>query len=62
VLTASITRAMTKALMMDTVSTSETSVNFYQATRRNIPEESNLHALELIKKFAFIMKPEGSLK
>jgi hypothetical protein len=27
------------ALMMDALSTSETSVNFYQTTRRNIPEE-----------------------
>jgi hypothetical protein len=31
------------ALMMVTVSTSETSVNFYQTTRRNIPEDSHLH-------------------
>jgi hypothetical protein len=30
------------ALMMDAVSTSETSVNFYQTTRRNIPENSHL--------------------
>jgi hypothetical protein len=28
--------------MMKVVSTSETSVNFYQTSRRNIPEESNL--------------------
>jgi hypothetical protein len=31
------------AMMMETVSTSETSVNFYQTTRRNIPEESHLY-------------------
>jgi hypothetical protein len=31
------------ALMMEEVSTSETSVNFYQATRRNIPEDSRIH-------------------
>jgi hypothetical protein len=31
------------ALMMEAASTSETSVNFYQTTRRNIPENSNLH-------------------
>jgi hypothetical protein len=31
------------ALMMQAVSTSETSVNFYQTTRRNIPEDSHLH-------------------
>jgi hypothetical protein len=28
------------ALMMEVVSTSETSVNFYQTTPRNIPEDS----------------------
>jgi hypothetical protein len=28
--------------MMEAVSTSETSVNFYQTTRRNIPEDSHL--------------------
>jgi hypothetical protein len=31
------------ALMMGTASTSETSVNFYQTTRRNGPEDSHLH-------------------
>jgi hypothetical protein len=34
---ASIIRAIVQA------STSETSVNFYQTTRRNIPEDSHLH-------------------
>jgi hypothetical protein len=29
--------------MMETVSTSETSVNFYQTTRRNIPEDRHAH-------------------
>jgi hypothetical protein len=29
--------------MMEAASTSETSVNFYQTTRRNIPEDSHLH-------------------
>jgi transposase-like protein len=28
---------------METISTSETSVNFYQTTRRNIPEDSHLN-------------------
>jgi hypothetical protein len=28
---------------MEEVSTSEASVNFYQTTRRNIPEDSHLH-------------------
>jgi hypothetical protein len=30
------------ALMMEAASTSETLVNFYQTTRRNIPEDSHL--------------------
>jgi hypothetical protein len=38
VLVASIIRAM-----MEAASTSETSVNFYQTTRRNNPEDSHLH-------------------
>jgi hypothetical protein len=32
---------MRLALMMEVASTSETSVNFYQTTRRNNPEDSN---------------------
>jgi hypothetical protein len=31
------------ALMTQAASTSETSVNFYQTTRRNIPEDSHFH-------------------
>jgi hypothetical protein len=31
------------ALMMEAASTSETSINFYQTTRRNNPEDSHLH-------------------
>jgi hypothetical protein len=31
-------------MMMEAVSTPETSVNFYQITRRNIPEDSHLQA------------------
>jgi hypothetical protein len=31
------------AVMMEATSTSETSVNFYQTTRRNNPEDSHLH-------------------
>jgi hypothetical protein len=31
------------ALMMEAVSTSETSVNFYKTTQRKIPEDSHLH-------------------
>jgi hypothetical protein len=30
-------------LMIEAANTSETSVNFYQTTRRNIPEDSHLH-------------------
>jgi hypothetical protein len=33
--------------MMETASTSETSVNFYQTTRRNNPEDSHLHTRRL---------------
>jgi hypothetical protein len=43
VITASIIRAI--ALMMEAVSTSETSVNFYQITQRNNPEDSHLQLL-----------------
>jgi hypothetical protein len=35
--------AMYSALMMDAASTSETSVKFYQITRRNNTEDSHLH-------------------
>jgi hypothetical protein len=31
--------------MMEAVSTSETSVNFYETARRNIPEDSHLQNL-----------------
>jgi hypothetical protein len=31
------------ALIMEAASTSEPSVNFYQSTPRNIPEDSHLH-------------------
>jgi hypothetical protein len=34
-------------LMMKAVSTSETLVNIYQITRRNIPEDSHLQKLQL---------------
>jgi hypothetical protein len=36
------------ALMMEAASTSETSVNFYQTTRRNIPEDSHLHIISIL--------------
>jgi hypothetical protein len=31
------------ALIMEAVNTSETSVNFYETTRRSIPEDYHLH-------------------
>jgi hypothetical protein len=31
------------SLMMEAVNTSETKVNFYETTRRNIPVDSHLH-------------------
>jgi hypothetical protein len=31
------------AMVMESASTSETSVNFYRTTRRNIPQDSHLH-------------------
>jgi hypothetical protein len=40
VLAASIVRAM----MMEAANTSETSVNFYQTTRRYNPQDSHLHS------------------
>jgi hypothetical protein len=43
VLAASIIRAMVMALMTEVESTSETSINFYPTTRRNILENSHLH-------------------
>jgi hypothetical protein len=36
------------ALMMEAASTSETSVNFYQTTRRNNLEDSHPHDLEYL--------------
>jgi hypothetical protein len=36
-----LTASIFIALMMEVVSTSKTSVNFYQTTRHNIPEESS---------------------
>jgi hypothetical protein len=34
--------------MMEAASTSETSVNFYQTTRRNNPEDSHFHSYEIV--------------
>jgi hypothetical protein len=35
-------------MMMYAVSTSETSVNLYQTTRRNIPEDTHLHLQSIL--------------
>jgi hypothetical protein len=37
------------ALMVEAVSTSETSVNFYQTTRRNISEDIHCNTFSVIK-------------
>jgi hypothetical protein len=44
--------------MMEAVSTSETSVNFYPTTRRKIPEDSQLHTRrrENLKSHQFIAR------
>jgi hypothetical protein len=38
-----LTASIIIALMMEAVNTSETSINFYQTTWCNIPEDSHLH-------------------
>jgi hypothetical protein len=38
-----LTAANIRAMMMEAVSTSQTSVNLYEITRRNNPEDSRLH-------------------
>jgi hypothetical protein len=44
--------------MMEATSTSETSVNLYQTTRRNIPEDSHLHnrRREKMKSHSILLK------
>jgi hypothetical protein len=37
---------------MEVVSSSETSLNIYQTTRRNIPEDSHFHGID---KFQFLL-------
>jgi hypothetical protein len=39
-----LARGLLIALMMEEANTSETSVNFYQNTLRNIPEDSHLRS------------------
>jgi hypothetical protein len=45
ILTYFFARGLLIALMMEAVSTSVTSVNFYQTTRRSIPKVSDLYPL-----------------
>jgi hypothetical protein len=45
------------ALTMEAIFMPETSVNFYQTTRRNIPEDSHLQVLHLALK----LKPDVSM-
>jgi hypothetical protein len=41
------------ALMMEAAGTFETSVNFYQTKRCNIPEDSHLHTLYAFSSFTW---------
>jgi hypothetical protein len=43
-------------LMMEAVSTSETSVTFYQTTRRNIPQDSHLHGSGWLEIYLLVTK------
>jgi hypothetical protein len=58
IFTVSIIRALT--LMMEAVSTSETSVSFYQATRRNITEDRPLHTRRPENLKSHIISPYSS--
>jgi hypothetical protein len=48
--------------MMEATNTSETSVNFYQSTRRYNPEDSQLHPRLREKLKSRIMRGNGSQK
>jgi hypothetical protein len=53
------------ALMMEAVIASETSLNFYQTTQRNIPKDSHLHIrhCENLKSHpVFLMFSEGTAR
>jgi rubrerythrin len=43
-----VSQKLTDALMMEAVSTSETSINIYETTQHNIPEDSHLHTARLL--------------
>jgi hypothetical protein len=44
------------ALMMETVSSSETSLNINQTTRRSIPEDNHLHARRTVQAHVFMIQ------
>jgi hypothetical protein len=50
------------ALMMETVHTYETSVNFYQTTRRNIPQDSHLKMVNCTKRSIVIWNEDSDRK
>jgi hypothetical protein len=41
------------AMVMEAANTSETSVNYYQTTRRNNPEDSHLHFIVCFGKLSY---------
>jgi hypothetical protein len=47
--------------MMEAVSTSETSVNFYQTTRRNIPEDSHLRTRRRENLISYLIRDDAEL-
>jgi hypothetical protein len=49
-------------LVMEAVSTSETSVSFYHTTRRNIPEDGHLHAITLMKEASLLKRRSVSTR
>jgi hypothetical protein len=49
-------------LLMETSSTSEMSVNFYQTTRRNNPDDSHLHTRRHENLNSHCNEPSGSIK
>jgi hypothetical protein len=52
------TNSLIAMMMMAAVSSSETSVNFYETTRRNVPEDSHLHTF--INSVIQMIKPRGT--
>jgi hypothetical protein len=42
------------ALMMEALSTSETSVSFYETTQRGMPQDNELHATDYLLRVYFV--------